>query len=308
MGAASNVLSTSADVSWDCTSCTSGGTQMLEYGLAGFVPGTGTLMNPAASPVSITGLTSGTDYEALIWLDCGGGDQSDTILVSFSTSPGCGDDWFDNGGSTGLYLASSDQVTTFCPDVMGESVLVTFNLFDTENNFDGLFVFDGPDTMLVNSPLIPGPTGTGSTTNDLGIFQGIHGGNSFTGAITIGPFVSSHPSGCLTFHFVSDGSVQDIGWDADVTCGTTNFTCANAETVNCGDFVSGIVTGSNSLPATACSFNGGASTGGTWYVFTGTGDDLTASTCGFSSFDSRISVFEAAPDCSNLLCIAGVMI
>ncbi|MFT5973145.1 MAG: hypothetical protein ACI9A8_001914, partial [Cryomorphaceae bacterium] len=30
---------------------------------------------------------------------------------------GCGDQWFDTGGETGIYSANELTTTTFCPDV-----------------------------------------------------------------------------------------------------------------------------------------------------------------------------------------------
>ena len=44
---------------------------------------------------------------------------------------------------------------------------------------------------------------------------------------------------------------------------------------------------------------------GVWYVLDGTGDQVTISTCGAgSAYDTKLFVFEAAPDCSNLICVA----
>src|SRR5690606_12077626 len=58
-------------------------------------------------------------------------------------------------------------------------------------------------------------------------------------------------------------------------------------------------------PASACPFNGPASTGGqNWWRYEATADQaVTFSTCGNSDFDTRISVFSGA-DCSSLTCVA----
>ena len=305
--AAGNLTSTGADISWNCTACA--GTVNLEWGPSGFAIGAGTLVSPATSPTTISGGMSGTTYDVYLWVDCGPGDQSDTLFTSFTTLPGCGDAWTDNGGA-GNYLADSDETTTFCPDTPGEAVVMTFSSFDTETNWDGLFVFDGP----TDDPLTAFPGIAGTLSGALNIAANSYtpsilpyrGNGPTAGSLSPlpGPFISSHPSGCLTFRFVSDGSVFYPGWDATINCIETNFVCADADTVFCGDFIGGVVTGTNSLPATACDFNGGNSTGGTWYVHVGTGDDMQASTCGLAGFDTRISVFEG-PDCNTLTCIGG---
>jgi hypothetical protein len=58
----------------------------------------------------------------------------------------------------------------------------------------------------------------------------------------------------------------------------------------------------NNIPADACPFNGAASTGGVnYWSYTALADeDVTFSTCGLSTFDSRISVFEGS--CTSLSC------
>ncbi len=63
----------------------------------------------------------------------------------------------------------------------------------------------------------------------------------------------------------------------------------------------------NTLPPSACGFNGPASTGGVhWWSYTASSnDDVTFSICN-PSFDTRLSVFKPQPTCSNLVCVGGV--
>ncbi len=80
-------------------------------------------------------------------------------LGSTGQEVGCGDQWFDTGGETGIYSANELTTTTFCPDVVGEIVTLTFNYVDIETNgfgvgieagcWDFIEIFDGPDA---NSP------------------------------------------------------------------------------------------------------------------------------------------------------------
>ncbi|MGK4567050.1 choice-of-anchor J domain-containing protein [Flavobacterium sp. 3HN19-14] len=57
----------------------------IEYGPAGFAPGTGTVVTVASSPYTLTGLTPETDYDVYIRNNCGGGDYSTAVDLSFRT-------------------------------------------------------------------------------------------------------------------------------------------------------------------------------------------------------------------------------
>jgi hypothetical protein len=90
-------------------------------------------------------------------------------------------------------------------------------------------------------------------------------------------------------------------------CPPQNVSCSLAEPISCGQTkISNTNTAPNSLPPTACPFNGNASVSPVlWYSYTATSDqEITVSTCGQSTFDTRLSVFTGVPDCSNLVCLA----
>ena len=83
----SNVTMTSADISW--TQVGNASSWNIEYGPAGFVPGTGagTSILGVSSPATITGLTSSTSYDVYVQADCGNGDFSQWSDVhSFNTT------------------------------------------------------------------------------------------------------------------------------------------------------------------------------------------------------------------------------
>ena len=63
----------------------------------------------------------------------------------------------------------------------------------------------------------------------------------------------------------------------------------------------------NTLPPSACAFNGPASTGGVhWWSYTATSnDDVTFTVCN-PAFNARISVFSPQPNCSAMVCLGGV--
>ncbi len=119
----------------------------------------------------------------------------------------CGTIWYDNGGPNGVYLPNSNQTTTFCPDNDDDLVTVTFTSFNVETNWDKLYVYDGPNAT---SPQISSGNGIGNGTCTT------TGG--FWGTTIPGPFTSTDDTGCLTFVFCSDGSVELAGWAANVTC------------------------------------------------------------------------------------------
>lgn len=104
----------------------------------------------------------------------------------------CSGNLFDSGGSSGDYSSYELITETYCSDA-GNCIQVTFNSFDTESCCDDLTIYDGPNT---SGPLI-----------------GVYAGSTSPGTIT-------STSGCLTFVWDSDGSVQGAGWSASVSCVT----------------------------------------------------------------------------------------
>ena len=111
------------------------------------------------------------------------------------------------------------MTTIICPTNPGEIVTVTFTSFNTEANWDGLYVYDGsginPATQFATANL---------PANVPGGIAGSYWGN-LVGANLPGPFTSTSGDGCLTFVFRSDGSVNNPGWVSNVTCSPAP-TCA----------------------------------------------------------------------------------
>jgi hypothetical protein len=110
---------------------------------------------------------------------------------------------------------------------------------------------------------------------------------------------SSYPAACGN---VNNSEAEDY----TINVIPVHNTCATAYAVTCGATYPGRTTGvAHSMPATACPFNGAASTGGqNWWKFVATADEaITLSTCGNASFDTRISVFSGS-DCNSMSCLA----
>ncbi|MBX2981016.1 MAG: T9SS type A sorting domain-containing protein [Flavobacteriales bacterium] len=107
--------------------------------------------------------------------------------------PVCGTTVYDPGGAAGNYPNNANWTTTYCPTVAGEVVNLNFSAFSTEANYDFLTVYNGPNT-------------------------GAPSMGTYSGGGIPGPFTSTHPSGCITLAFTSDGSVNYPGWTATVNC------------------------------------------------------------------------------------------
>ncbi len=108
------------------------------------------------------------------------------------TISACTGTFYDSGLDTNNYSDSEDYTMTFLPPAGSDLVVVDFVSFDIENNYDFLYVYNGPD---INSPEVPG--------------------SPFTG--TAGPGTLSGANG-LTFHFTSDNIINHAGWVANVSC------------------------------------------------------------------------------------------
>ena len=118
----------------------------------------------------------------------------------------CGGTFYDNGG-LGLYSSNQNLTQTFTPGTIGSAIKVTFTTFQTSPANDILCIYDGPTTA----------------SNLLGCYSGPNTLNGLS-------FKSSHPSGSLTFTFISDASTNLNGWAAAIICefGCQAFT-ANAD-------------------------------------------------------------------------------
>ncbi|WP_264560116.1 gliding motility-associated C-terminal domain-containing protein [Flavobacterium sp. N2270] len=188
-------LSTSATLNWTYTGPA---TQFaIEYGPAGFVQGTGTVVSPVTRPYNLTGLSPLTNYTYYVRALCGTDNSSAwSGGMNFTTTalpPVCGGNFVDSGGASGNYSNSENITTTICPTNAGELVTVTFTSFNIENNWDFLRIYDGNSTA---APLL----------------------GTYTGTNMPPAFTSSAANGCLTFNFTSDGSVTGVGWTSNVTC------------------------------------------------------------------------------------------
>ncbi|TAH41151.1 MAG: T9SS type A sorting domain-containing protein [Bacteroidetes bacterium] len=136
----------------------------------------------------------------------------------------CGGTYTDNGGVASNYSNNINYVyRTFCPDQAGNCLRATFWQFSTESGFDYLSVLNGPTQ---NSPEF----GAGSS------WSGTASSYQATMAAGMGPYTSTDQSGCITFRFNSDNTLNLPGWVTTFDC----VPCANGPTgtdnSDCADF------------------------------------------------------------------------
>jgi len=210
---ASNIAQTSMTVSW--TPAFTSDNQWEVFALpCGSTPpsatSTGGIITTTPS-INLTGLNESTCYTLYVRTICSPTDASTFAILSnlttLQTPPVCGGTFVDAGGVNGNYLNNSNITYTICPTIVGELVTVTFTSFNTEANWDPLYVYNGNSTA---APMIASANGAGNTA---GAVAGGYWGNAIPG-----PFTSSSPDGCLTFKFLSDASITQSGWTANVTC------------------------------------------------------------------------------------------
>ena len=154
--------------------------------------------------VWITGLAASAHYDVQVNAHCSSTDSSGWVGKNFSTLPAsgswtvssCSGIFADAGGPVDNYLNNENWTYTI-QSPNGNPITVSFSQFSTEQNYDFLYIYDGPSTA---SPLI-----------------GTYHGTTSPGTIT-----SSGSS--ITFRFTSDGATRDAGWLATWSvsgCSTT---------------------------------------------------------------------------------------
>ncbi|SRX55619.1 T9SS type A sorting domain-containing protein [Aequorivita sp. CIP111184] len=206
-----NIGATSADLSWDAEPNASSGYIWYVFD-QGANPTTDTPVATGTTAAGVTtatasGLGGGFNYDFYVVADCNTDGLSQYAgPITFATPPACGGKFYDTGGPGGDYQNDENVTTTINPANAGEQVTVTFTAFDVESSWDALYVYDGPDASF---PIIS----SGNPATNSGFPAG-----GYYGTTIPGPFVSSDPSGALTFVFRSDSSVPRTGWEADVTC------------------------------------------------------------------------------------------
>jgi hypothetical protein len=103
--------------------------------------------------------------------------------------------FYDSGGPDGEYQNYEDLVLTIMPASAGAMVHANFLSFNTELNYDYLYVYDGVDD---SAPQVPG--------------------SPFNSTVSPGLIMATNGDGALTFYFYSDVSQTRSGWEAEISC------------------------------------------------------------------------------------------
>lgn len=118
---------------------------------------------------------------------------SDVLMGSAASLVTCSAVFTDSGTSYANYADGLTQTMTFKPATVGNSINVNFTAFDVEEDYDYLYIYNGPTS---SSPLL-----------------GKYTGNTLPPSLT-----STAVNGELTFKFTSDSEVTTPGWISDITC------------------------------------------------------------------------------------------
>ncbi|NQY27837.1 MAG: proprotein convertase P-domain-containing protein [Flavobacteriaceae bacterium] len=119
------------------------------------------------------------------------------VLMQNGTVNVCSGTFYDSGGDIGIYSSNENFVYTICPENTGERTKLNFQEFSTELNTDTVTFYDGDS---ITSPL-------------MGVFSGTTSPGLIVASL-------NNLTGCLTVVFASNGSLNNPGWKADISCTT----------------------------------------------------------------------------------------
>lgn len=191
-----NVTQNSSEISWIDNHSSNWEIEIIETGTT--PSGIGISTN--STTYIADNLISNTEYDIYVKSICSDTNSSLWIgPVKFKTFPNyCnGDKFYDSGGLNNNYSDGENTITTIIPQTPSEIVEIQFTQFQTESGYDYLNIYDGND---INATLI-----------------GVFSGNDSPGTL-----ISKMGQG-LTFLFTSDGNINALGWEANVSCYT--ITC-----------------------------------------------------------------------------------
>ena len=187
--AVTNATLNSIAISWTDAS---GGPWMVGYTTAN-----GTVTNwqeTAVNTFTATSLNANTYYKFSVRPVCTDDREAESReFVTATSANWCGGATFRDTGGNGNYPNNQHLVRTLTPETPNQALTVTFNMFNVEQDYDYLYVYNGPTT---DAPLI----------------------GSYTGTQIPGPFTSTAADGSLTFEFISDMGVTAAGWSATASC------------------------------------------------------------------------------------------
>jgi len=142
---ATNITENSADLGWTETGPAT--LWDLEWGPAGFPPGSGTMVYGVTNPYNLGGLSANSDYEFRVRADCGGGNTSDfSTIFGFTTTPP-----FD------LTVQDIDVTGVVCWDATNFiTVAGGGHYFTVQSGGDALFIAGVKISFMPGTTVLPG--------------------------------------------------------------------------------------------------------------------------------------------------------
>ncbi|MFM9986547.1 MAG: GEVED domain-containing protein [Flavobacteriales bacterium] len=314
---ANNVTTNSADINWNCVSCT--GSYILEYGLTGFTPGLagtagvgGTVVTAPAgnyqfTPFTLSGLTPGTTYDLYVRQDCGLGDYSanSVFIVTFATAtpPDC--------AASPVYTCGNNQSVTCTGG--GAWSLLDPNFFATTFGDEQVFKFTPPTTGIYTFSVSSSSTLFNPITYffkdaTLGCdeFNWNYIGTAY-GFITPTSDNFGSLTGGVEYYILADAwgvaaETQNFSISCTPIVPPANDLCTGAISFGCGGTVTGSTANASNEGIPSCYFGGTQTSPGVWYSFLSGGETYQLD-LGGSDFDTKLSVYSGT--CGALVCEAG---
>lgn len=191
---ASNVTASSVQITWtEIGSATSWEVAVTPFASSSIVWNTATTNSYTA-----TGLNPNVYYKIRVRPLCTGllPASRERIFATAATNFCSGVSFTDTGGTTGNYTNMESWTRTMTPNNPGLKLRITFNSFNLEDQYDYLYIYNGPDEFFYPELTTAGATGT---TNP-------------------GVFNSTAADGSLTVKFYSDQGLTASGWNATISC------------------------------------------------------------------------------------------
>jgi gliding motility-associated-like protein len=173
-------------------------------------PGSAGGILTAQTSVTLENLEPATCYNIAVFSVCDGPLYSEPairVAITQVAPPVCDGIFMDPAGPAN-YESNTNYTVTICPDTPDSFVKVEFLEFDIQENFDGIYIYDGDST---SAPQF-------DSGNVGGWLPYLLEPGAYSGTDIPGPFAATNESGCLTFHFMSSPTVNSGGWFANVIC------------------------------------------------------------------------------------------
>jgi hypothetical protein len=195
------ISNTSAMISWDDFD------DAISWQMSVRPIGSASIWNTVSQPsLSLSGLLPNTYYRARLRPTCSTTTANITNHIFMTSGNYCESIPFnDTGGLTNNYSNSESFTRTITPNLPNRKIVVTFSQFALEDDYDFLYIYNGPDES----------------------YPELNNGNGFTNTNSPGTVISTAVDGALTFKFFSDQFVTAAGWSAVVSCQETLGSTSN---------------------------------------------------------------------------------